>query len=175
MLFLWLTDRMSGAPARTPRAAAALVARRCRRGADGDPTLDLDALRARPVRRSVYQPFVVVLRDGRRRVEPADGLPPSSRMSCSGAMRGEPSGRGGRGGAGRPAGRRRRGGGPGRRRGRRRRRQTSSTTPSIVVNDAASASSPCRRPAAVSVALRELGPDARPGSASALLGARCRR
>ena len=72
VLFLWLTDRFVGSSARTPTQLAALVA------AEVSP--NSHAASGRSTRRSssatrfshIYQPFLVVLRDGRARIQPAE-------------------------------------------------------------------------------------------------------
>ena len=64
-LFLWMTDRIAGSmPARSPRRLAALVASDVGAALAANPALDLDAY-VRAEYGSVFQTFLVIMRDGR--------------------------------------------------------------------------------------------------------------
>jgi two-component system OmpR family sensor kinase len=64
-LFVWLLDQAAGSmPARSPRRLAVLVASDVAAAVYDNPTLDLDAY-IREQYREVFQPFVVMMRDGR--------------------------------------------------------------------------------------------------------------
>src|SRR5215218_6400354 len=97
VVFLWLTDRIFGAPARTPAQLAALVAEDVAAELQQHPDADIDAF-VRVHFSSVYQPFLVALANGQRASNRPDGLPPEFSRIVFGRMRGEPFGGGGRGG-----------------------------------------------------------------------------
>jgi len=64
-LFLWTSDRIAGSmPARSPRRLAALVASDVGTAISAAPTLDLEQY-VRDQFGAVFQPFVVIMRDGR--------------------------------------------------------------------------------------------------------------
>ena len=166
VVFLWLTDRIFGAPARTPAQLAALVAEDVAAELQEHPDADLDAFVQVHFSR-VYQPFLVVLANGQRASNRPAGLPPEFPRMVFGRMRGEPFSPGGRGGEpgsiarmpgteGGRGGAVERGGSPFGRRG-------GSRFPidyaSIVVNDKQiGLVAVPSNPPPVSVALRELGP-----------------
>jgi signal transduction histidine kinase len=166
VVFLWLTDRIFGAPARTPAQLAALVAEDVAAELQEHPDADLDAF-VQVHFSSVYQPFLVALANGQRASNRPAGLPPEFPRMVFGRMRGEPFGPGGRGGEpgsiarmpgieGGRGGAVERGGSPFGRRG-------GSRFPidyaSIVVNDKQiGLVAVPSNPPPVSVALRELGP-----------------
>ena len=127
LLFLWLTDRFVMSPSsRTPQELADHVARELSVVLTEDPSVDLE----RYVRRAyggIYQPFVVMMRDGRRltnrdaalprgfpgRFGPPDGEAPSADPSTSSGSSRVPSSDDGRGaGRARRDGARPRGGMP---------------------------------------------------------------
>jgi signal transduction histidine kinase len=166
VVFLWLTDRIFGAPARTPAQLAALVAEDVAAELQEHPDADLDAFVQVHFSR-VYQPFLVALANGQRASNRPAGLPPEFPRMVLGRMRGEPFGGGGRAGEPGPiprmpgmeggrGGAVERGGSPFGRRG-------GSRFPidyaSIVVNDKQiGLVAVPSNPPPVSVALRELGP-----------------
>ncbi len=64
-LFLWTTDRIAGSmPARSPRRLAIIVASDVGNALEADPALDLDQY-IRAEYGHVFQPFFVLMRDGR--------------------------------------------------------------------------------------------------------------
>jgi signal transduction histidine kinase len=160
VVFLWLTDRIFGAPARTPAQLAALVAEDVAAELQQHPDADLDEFVQVHFSR-VYQPFLVALATGQRASNRPAGLPQDFSRMVFGRMRGEPfgAGRGGEPGSvarmpGVEGGRA--GGGPFGRRG-------GSRFPidyaSIMVNDRqVGLVAVPSNPPPVSVALRELGP-----------------
>lgn len=75
-LFLYLTDRFIGSPARTPVQLAEYVGGEVSAALAADPTLDLDAF-VRTRFGSIFQPFLVRLRDGRRASNRMNSLPPN--------------------------------------------------------------------------------------------------
>jgi two-component system OmpR family sensor kinase len=89
LLFLWLTDRIFGTPARTPAQLAALVAEDVAAELQQRPDGDFEAF-VRDHFSRVYQPFLVVLSDGRRASNRPTGLPPEFGRVVAGRMRGEP-------------------------------------------------------------------------------------
>lgn len=65
LLFIWMTDRIAGSmPARSPRRLAVLVASDLGAALDRDAALDLDSY-VREQYGHVFQPIVVLMRDGR--------------------------------------------------------------------------------------------------------------
>src|SRR5688572_15370952 len=65
LLFIWMTDRIAGSvPARSPRRLAVLVASDLGAALAREPNLDL-AQYIRDQYGHVFQPFVVLMRDGR--------------------------------------------------------------------------------------------------------------
>jgi len=93
LLFLWLTDRIFGTPARTPAQLAALVAEDVAEELQQRPGGDLDAF-VRDHFSRVYQPFLVVLSNGQRASNRPTGLPPEFGRIVAGRMRAEPLGGG---------------------------------------------------------------------------------
>jgi signal transduction histidine kinase len=101
VLYLWLTDRFVGTTARTPSQLAELVAAEVSMELEQHPDLNIEEF----VRRRfshIYQPFLVVLRDGRRGSNRPTALPPDISRAVLGRMRsdgmgGEPFGRRGGG------------------------------------------------------------------------------
>lgn len=75
-LFLWLTDRFIGSPARTPVQLAERVAGDVSAALAADPAADLQAV-VRDQFGGIFQPFLVGLRDGRRVSNRPGGLPPN--------------------------------------------------------------------------------------------------
>jgi two-component system, OmpR family, sensor kinase len=76
VIFLWLTDRMIGTPSRTPSELAEFVAGELAPALEVDPALDLP----RHVRQQfgrIFQPFLVLLDDGRSGSNRPGGLPPN--------------------------------------------------------------------------------------------------
>ncbi len=102
VLFLWLTDRFVGSSARTPTQLANLVAAEVANGLEQHPGLDVEEF-VRSRFSHIYQPFLVLLRDGRRGSNRAAALPPEFGRVAMFRLRGE-TGRGetGRGEGGRP-------------------------------------------------------------------------
>lgn len=92
LLFLWLTDRIFGAPARTPAQLAALVADDVAAELQHRPQADLDAF-VRDHFSSIYQPFLVVLATGQRASNRPTGLPPEFGRAV-GRLRGDQFGGG---------------------------------------------------------------------------------
>jgi signal transduction histidine kinase len=86
LLFLWLTDRIFGTPARTPAQLAALVAQDVADELQQHPDLDLDAFVAEHFSR-VYQPFLVMLTNGQRASNRPTGLPPEFGRMVAGRLR----------------------------------------------------------------------------------------
>jgi signal transduction histidine kinase len=145
LLFLWLTDRFMSSPEiRTPQHLADHVARELSDALTENPALDLDAhVRARFG--SIFQPFAVVMRDGRRASNRPSGLPPGFPRSGGRRVR-EPWGS-------------TRESGPGGRGDRDGRGAAGAVTAPIVVNGAQEGFVAVPGgPPPVSVALRELGP-----------------
>ncbi len=93
LLFLWLTDRIFGTPARTPAQLAVLVAEDVAAELHRRPDGDLEAF-VRDHFSRVYQPFLVVLISGQRASNRPTGLPPEFGRFVAGRMRGEPTGGG---------------------------------------------------------------------------------
>ena len=75
LVFLWLTDRIVGPSSKSPQQLAASIAADVAADVSSDPTLQLD-----PYLRNkfghIYQPFLVVLNDGRFGSNRGDRLPP---------------------------------------------------------------------------------------------------
>ena len=93
VLFLWLTDRIFGTPARTPGQLAALVAEDVADELRERPGSDLDEFVREHFSR-VYQPFLVMLANGQRASNRPSGLPPDFGRVVAGRMRSETSGAG---------------------------------------------------------------------------------
>jgi signal transduction histidine kinase len=102
LLFLWLTDRFVGSSARTPTQLARLVAAEVANGLEQHSDLDVEEF-VRSRFSHIYQPFLVLLRDGRRGSNRAAVLPPEFGRVAMFRLRGDP-GRSdvGRGELGRP-------------------------------------------------------------------------
>ncbi len=107
VLYLWLTDRFVGTAARTPTQLATLVASEVSSELGQKPDLNVEEF-ARSRYSHVYQPFLIVLRDGRRGSNRPTALPPELGRMAQGRLRfgppgaprpdgrgGEPFGRGG--------------------------------------------------------------------------------
>jgi signal transduction histidine kinase len=88
VLFLWLTDRIFGTPARTPGQLAALVAEDVADELRERPGSDLDEFVQQHFSR-VYQPFLVMLANGQRASNRPSGLPPDFSRVVAGRMRSE--------------------------------------------------------------------------------------
>src|SRR3954452_1138610 len=75
LVFLWLTDRIVGPSSKSPQQLAAAIAAEVAPAVSGDPSMPLD-----PYLRNkfghIYQPFLVVLNDGRIGSNRGDRLPP---------------------------------------------------------------------------------------------------
>jgi two-component system OmpR family sensor kinase len=99
VLFLWLTDRFVGSSARTPTQLANLVAAEVANGLEQHADLDVQEF-VRSRFSHIYQPFLVVLRDGRRGSNRPAVLPPELVRVAMYRLRGE----GGRGEPGRSDG-----------------------------------------------------------------------
>ncbi len=110
-LFVWMVDQTAGSiPARSPRRLAVIVASDVADAIDADPALDLQRY-VREQYAHVFQPFVVVMRDGRvasnRDEVPAelkDAVAFESTRGDFPSRGGRGSGRGGGGGGGRDRG-----------------------------------------------------------------------
>ena len=87
LLFLWLTDRIFGTPARTPAQLAVLVAEDVTAELQQRPDGDLEAF-VRDHFSRVYQPFLVVLISGQRASNRPTGLPPEFGRIVAARMRG---------------------------------------------------------------------------------------
>ena len=86
VLFLWLTDRFVGSSARTPTQLAALVAAEVSTELARRPDLDIDQF-VRTRFSHIYQPFLVVLRDGRGGSNRPNALPPELARVLEARMR----------------------------------------------------------------------------------------
>src|ERR687896_1153151 len=65
LLFIWMTDRIAGSmPARSPRQLAFLVASDLSSALEREPAIDVE-MHLRQQYGSVFQPIVVLMRDGR--------------------------------------------------------------------------------------------------------------
>ncbi len=105
LLYLWLTDRLVGSASRTPAQLAGLVATEVATELEQNPNLDLQQFVVTRFSH-VYQPFLVILRDGRYGSNRPKALPQDLGRALQGRLRGgrsrfEPSGGRGRGGGGR--------------------------------------------------------------------------
>jgi signal transduction histidine kinase len=74
VLFLWLTDRFVGSSARTPTQLAGLVAAEVATELEEHPALDVEEF-VRSRFSHIYQPFLVMLSDGRRGSNRPTALP----------------------------------------------------------------------------------------------------
>jgi signal transduction histidine kinase len=102
LLYLWLTDRFVGSATRTPTQLARLVAAEVSTELEQRPDLNVEEF-VRSRFAHIYQPFVVVLRDGRRGSNRPTALPPEFSRAVQGRLRssfGESGGRRGGGGFG---------------------------------------------------------------------------
>jgi signal transduction histidine kinase len=93
LLFLWLTDRFVGSSTRTPSELARQVAAVVTAELERNPTLPLEEF-VRERFSHVFQPFLVVLRDGQRGSNRPTGLPFEFGRAAQSRLRSE----GGRGG-----------------------------------------------------------------------------
>jgi two-component system sensor histidine kinase BaeS len=74
-LFIWTSDRIAGSmPATSPRRLAVLVASDLSAALDTDPAIDIDQY-IRDQYSNVFQPFVVLMRDGREVANHPAGIP----------------------------------------------------------------------------------------------------
>jgi signal transduction histidine kinase len=103
-MFLWLTDRIIGPSSKSPQQLAANLAAEIGSDLAQDPTLPIDSyLRSKFAH--IFQPFLVVLNDGRFGSNRFDRLPPGFARSSMPRMRRGGRFEGGRGGEpGRPPG-----------------------------------------------------------------------
>ncbi len=107
VIFLWLTDRIVGPSSRSPQQLASNIATEIGKDLQKDPRMPLDPYLHNRFGH-IYQPFLVVLNDGRFGSNRAERLPPGFVRAAMPRGR-----RGGRGGPGdrRPDGDRRQGNG----------------------------------------------------------------
>ena len=91
VVFLWLTDQFFGAP-RTPTQLAAQIAEDLSAELQQHPNVDLEKFVPRHFSR-IYQPFLVVMHDGRHASNRPDALPPDMGRVVSWHMRFESGGR----------------------------------------------------------------------------------
>jgi two-component system, OmpR family, sensor kinase len=75
-VFMWFTDRIVGISSRSPEQLAALVSSDLSTALAKEPTLDLD-IYVRKTFGHIYQPFLVVMRDGRSASNRPTALPPN--------------------------------------------------------------------------------------------------
>lgn len=87
VLFLWLTDRFVGSSSRTPAQLAALVAAEVATELERHPELDVEQF-VRNRFSHIYQPFLVMLRDGRHGSNRPTALPPELGRALEARMRG---------------------------------------------------------------------------------------
>ena len=94
-LFIWTSDRIAGSmPATSPRRLAVLVASDLSGALDADPTIDIDQY-VRDQYSNVFQPFIVLMRDGREVANHPAGIPDDIRNALRVEMsRGELPARG---------------------------------------------------------------------------------
>lgn len=140
LLYLWLTDRFVGSSARTPTQLAGLVAAEVSAEIEQRPDLNVEEF-VHSRFSHIYQPFLVVLRDGRRGSNRATALPFEFSRMTQGRLRADSLG-------GEPFGRR---GGPGF-------RFPIEFAPIIVAGSQVGIVAVPTNPPPVSVALQELGP-----------------
>ncbi|MEN3337020.1 MAG: hypothetical protein V7647_696 [Acidobacteriota bacterium] len=138
VLFLWLTDRFVGSSARTPSQLAGLVAAEVATELEQHPDLDVEQF-VRSRFSHIYQPFLVMLLDGRRGSNRPSALPFELSRILEARMRGGTP----REGFGR------RGGGP---------RLPLEFAPIVVGGAQRGLVAVPATPPPVSVALKELGP-----------------
>lgn len=86
VLFLWLTDRFVGSASRSPRQLAALVAAEVSSEIDQQPAVDIEEF-VRSRFSHIYQPFLVVLTDGRRASNRPTALPPEFGRTAQARLR----------------------------------------------------------------------------------------
>ena len=139
VLFLWLTDRFVGSSARTPTQLAGLVAAEVSTELEEHPDLDVEQF-ARTRFSHIYQPFLVMLLDGRRGSNRPTALPFELSRVLEARMRGGATPREAFG---------RRGGGP---------RVPLEVAPIVVGGAQLGLVAVPATPPPVSVALKELGP-----------------
>ncbi len=94
-LFIWTSDRIAGSmPATSPRRLAVLVASDLSAALDTDPAIDIDQY-VKDQYSNVFQPFVVLMRDGREVANHPAGIPEDVRNALRMEMsRGELPARG---------------------------------------------------------------------------------
>ena len=94
-LFIWTSDRIAGSmPATSPRRLAVLVASDLSAALDADPTIDIDEY-VKAQYSNVFQPFIVLMRDGREVANHPAGVPDDVRNALRSEMsRGELPARG---------------------------------------------------------------------------------
>jgi signal transduction histidine kinase len=96
-VFLWFTDRIVSGSSRSPEQLAALVSTDLSTALAKEPTLDLNTY-VRKTFGHIYQPFLVVMRDGRSASNRPTALPPNfargRRAAGGGGGRDDPRDRG---------------------------------------------------------------------------------
>jgi two-component system sensor histidine kinase BaeS len=94
-LFIWTSDRIAGSmPATSPRRLAVLVASDLSAALDTDPAIDIDEY-VKDQYSNVFQPFIVLMRDGREVSNHPAGIPDDVRNALRTEMsRGELPARG---------------------------------------------------------------------------------
>ena len=94
-LFIWTSDRIAGSmPATSPRRLAILVASDLSAALDTDPAIDIDQY-VKDQYSNVFQPFIVLMRDGREVANHPAGIPDDVRNALRVEMaRGELPARG---------------------------------------------------------------------------------
>jgi two-component system OmpR family sensor kinase len=137
LLYLWLTDRFVGSAVRTPSQLAQLVAAEVSTELEQHADLDVEEF-VKSRFSHIYQPFAVVLRDGRHGANRPTALPPEFFRGIQARMRIEA-------GSGEPLGRR----GP---------RFPTEFAPIVAGNAQVGLAAVPGNPPPVSVALQELGP-----------------
>jgi signal transduction histidine kinase len=149
LVFLWLTDRIVGPSSRSPAQLAENVATELSRDLSANPNLQLDAY-VRQRFGHIYQPFLVLMNDGRRASNRPTALPPD--LARAARRRPPPADEPGmRGGGRRPP----QPDEPGMRGGGRRMPELAA----IVIGDTQAGSVIVPgEPPPISIALRELGP-----------------
>ena len=80
-LIIWTNDRIAGSmPATSPRRLAVLVASDLSAALDTDPSIDIDQYIADQYS-NVFQPFIVLMRDGREVANHSAGIPDNVRIA----------------------------------------------------------------------------------------------
>jgi signal transduction histidine kinase len=86
VFFLWLTDRFVGASPRTPQQLAEVVAEDLEAELTRHPEISVETYVAEHFRR-IYQPFLVVMHDGRRASNRPRALPPDLDRAAEARLR----------------------------------------------------------------------------------------